>query len=266
MRQSKFIALVSPDDDPYRAFCAERAQANLKLRDKLEPSAMMRLSALLERVAQEWLSSVVTLQDERILYAQSARSRGRYQDTYLELDAVETDGDSPVRVFEIKVTSSSTALRKGRAQIERSVALLRQKWLDVRGMVVIVDMLPEGIEELESVPSPLDEGAAMLRDRRLDASDDFLHFSARDLWEWGLAAGHISTSPLWDEAQQESIENESRRRQRRELIDEGVPVEEWPEDLKEQRPELPDAEIKTFADGEEESPMARALRLALGKR
>jgi hypothetical protein len=263
-RLEKFVALVRPDDDEYRAYCGAQAQSNLKLRDRLEPSAMMRISGVLENVTREWLASVVTLQEERIIRSARISSGGQKIDRYRELDAVETDGKKPTRVIEIKVTSNPAALKQARKQLDKSKALLRQKWLRIAALAVIVDMLPEGIEEMASAPARLDAAAHELIDcGGIRAHDDYLHVSARELWTWGVSTGRSETSSMWHEALEESVAGAQRRLKRRMLIEEGVPQAEWPEELREIAPDLPDARMLTFGDqDEEESPFARALRKA----
>ena len=70
---------------------------------------------------------------------------------------------------------------------------------------------------------------------------------------------------LLAEAQAKARQTAHRRQRRAELKEEGVPREEWPDELVSEQRETPETETVTFGDEpeEDESSLARAMREAM---
>lgn len=279
------VSLVRPDDEDYRAHQGRYAQASMHLRDTLDPGPVQKLSGPIEKLLREWLSRRINLTPRRILRYERLTRENRYKTYYKEIDAVEAapyEGTSsgassssplrPRRLFEIKCSSNASgALSSADSQLSRATDALSSRWdRQIYRHAVLVAIVPE-LMDLEEAPTPLEAFAPSLPEGARDGGRLTTCLAAEDLWRWGQSKGLLSSDALeadpklLDEAQARARQTASRRRRREELKEEGVPREEWPEELIHEASETPETQTATYGDepAEEESPMARAMREAM---
>ncbi len=133
------VRLVMPDDAAYLAAMSEQALAHRRYGAREETTATYRASGRVEEAVRTWLGSRVPLLPERILAAEVLyRDARTYQPLFVELDAVEGRDGVPVRVYEIKFTTSISSLRRGFGQVDRAVRLLGARYERIDGVVVVL--------------------------------------------------------------------------------------------------------------------------------
>jgi hypothetical protein len=269
------VTLVPPDDEGYRAHQARHAQANQKLRDTLDPGPLQKLSHPVEELLRQWLGQRVPLSSRRILRYERLSRDNSYTTYYKEIDAVEvadddTDDDAsssprPKRLFEFKCSSNPGALSGAGTQLDRAVQAMATRW-DRRRLyrhAVLVAVVP-ALMDLPHEPRPLTSFDASVPAEAPAEERLTTCLPADELWAWGQSEDVLDApADLLGDAQAKARETTSRRQRREALKEQGVPREEWPDDLHTEPRETPETETATFGDEEDESPMARALREAM---
>ncbi len=139
VRKVRSVRLVPPDDPAYLSAMAEQALAHRRYGAREETTATYRASGRVEEAVRSWLGARVPLMRERILAAEVLYRDGRtYEPLFLELDAVEGRDGVPSRIYEIKFTTSASAIRRGFGQVERAHRLLATRYDRVEGAVVLL--------------------------------------------------------------------------------------------------------------------------------
>jgi hypothetical protein len=281
--KTRNVDLVRPDNEAYREQSAEYAQASMHLRDTLDPGPLERLSGPVEELLRQWLSEQLPLTERRILRYEVLQKNGSYDLRFKEIDAVEaSDPDSaadewrPRRLFEMKCSSNVSTLASAGGQLQQALRPIRARWGDpVFQHAMLVAVVPD-VMDLPDPPTALDAfDPALPADANPDTRLETV-LAADDLWAWGQATdrigpdGPIEAEPdLLEAAQEKARSTIQKRRRREELREQGVPREEWPDDLTTNDEEdVPDPETVQYGaadenDEEEDSAMAQALRDAL---
>lgn len=288
--KTRNVDLVRPDNEAYRNQSARYAQENRKLRPTRDPSVLQRLSEPIESFLRHWLSREISLTERRIVRYERLQRTGEYDLRFKEVDAIEiansseavdaesvgssavedTDEIRPRRLIEMKCSSNAGKLSSAGSQLRKALRPLRTRWQQpVYRHAILVAVAPD-VMELPYDPVPLDEFAPSIPESA-DPSDLLkTYLSADDLWEWGKSAGLLESdgpieveSDLLRKAQEEARATAQKRQERKRLKEEGVPREEWPDELKtDSAREVPDSETVQYGapDEEDSSSMADALR------
>ena len=271
------VSLVRPDDEGYRAHQGRHAQASMHLRDTLDPGPVHNLAGPIEELFRQWLTRRLDLTPRRILRYERLTREGDYKTYYKEIDAVEgisAAGDSdeeasprPLRLFEFKCSSNASgALSSAGSQLGRAMDVLSSRWdRQIYRHAVLVAVVPD-VMDPEEEPTPLDAFEAEVPEGAKASDRLTTCLSAEDLWHWGQESGMLEArGELLAEAQAKARQTAHRRQRRAELKEEGVPREEWPDELVPEQRETPETETATFGDKpeEDESSLTRAMREAM---
>ena len=245
IQKVRSVRLVPLDDPGYAEAMSEQALAHRHYGPREEQAATYRVSGSVEEAVRAWLAARTTLQPERVLAAEVLyRGARTYESLFLELDAVECRDGAPCRIFEVKFTSNTAAVRRGFGQVARATRLLGARYGQVEGVVVLVqadrgsldlddpqmsDVTPIGAEDLArpiGAPRPL---------LRLPLKELSLFLGAEEL-------------ELLKQARDESDANVTARHQRAAMLEAG---EEPPPP-----PRRPTGEGATLSFGDEETDAA----------
>ena len=265
------VRLVGTDDAGYRAAGAEGKLRSMHLGAKVEPSAVSRLSTVLEPLARNWIGERVPLARERVLAYDEQRGAFAYRPFYRALDAVAGTGDEPQAFFEVKVSGGGMAVLRARAQVGKSARVARHRWRDVNVAVVLVALAPL----IQPPDSPFpgvrfftadDDWPGHLSKPDKDLSDTpcvVLH--VEDLVSWANRKGHAVPPGLLAEALAEANDLARLQAARDSLRAAGVPQTEWPAEVFPVERIRAPAPPARFGEPSSESPFAGVLRRALGR-
>ncbi|MET1231710.1 MAG: hypothetical protein ABWY52_02520 [Candidatus Limnocylindrales bacterium] len=141
------VDLVRVDDPAYVEEMSRQAAAHRRLGPRQDPGDLYRASGLVEAAVRTWLGERLPLLDERIIDAELLPPGERaYVRRFQELDAVIGRAGEPERVVEMKFSANGGAVRRGISQLGRARALLRHRWPDVAGLLVLVEANRTGVE------------------------------------------------------------------------------------------------------------------------
>jgi hypothetical protein len=260
--KARNVQLVPPSDPAYRAFCAEQSLASVRLRDKLAPSDAQLLSGGLESAFETWLQREFETDERRIIgYDLFNAGRNRYVPSYREVDALWWPQEDQCVVLEFKASGNPRSVAKAENQLRKSSAILACRFAVPKCVVVWCDT-GEGASEDDLEIIDLPSLQAALSD--LPPETSAFRISADELWRWAESVGLLSDPELKQRVATEAKERAELRDRRKALIDEGVPEEEWPEELTPPRVETPETYTLSFGEGEDDNPFAAALRKAVG--
>jgi hypothetical protein len=291
--KTRNVDLVRPDNEAYREQSAHYAQKTRKLRETLDPGPLQRLSDPIEALLRRWLSRRIPLTERRIVRYERLQRTRDYDLRFKEIDAVEIadasetlevegagspkekdpDEIRPRRLIEIKCSSNAGTLSSAGSQLRKALRPIRTRWQQpVYRHAILVAVVPD-MMDLRDEPVPLEEFDPSVPEAAHPQDLLKTYLSAEDLWNWGTDVGllgddgPIGVAPdLLNEAQEKARTTAERRRRRKELKDEGIPREQWPEELKtDQSEDVPDSETARYgeSDAENSSSMADALKEAL---
>lgn len=141
------VDLVRIDDPTYLEEMSRQAAAHRRLGPRQDPGDLYRASGLVEAAVRAWLGERVPLMDERILDTDLLPQGERaYVRRFQELDAVIGRAGEPERVVEMKFSANGGAVRRGLSQLGRARAILRHRWPDVAGLLILVEANRTGVE------------------------------------------------------------------------------------------------------------------------
>jgi hypothetical protein len=141
------VNLVRVDDPAYVEEMSRQAAAHRRLGPRQDPGDLYRASRLVETAVRTWLAERLPLLDERIIDAELLPPGERaYVRRFQELDAVIGHAGEPERVVEMKFSANGSAVRRGISQLGRARALLRYRWPDVAGLLILVEANRTGVE------------------------------------------------------------------------------------------------------------------------
>lgn len=139
MNQIKSVMLLPLHADSYKRFLANKtiqARANSGERTK-DPRA--ELTSIIEEEARRVLASDFLSTEQRVLrWEEDVRSR--YVQRFRELDGVFEMRDSTKVILEVKASASKSSIKKGVAQINDSLQILRRPFPGAIGVLIIADL------------------------------------------------------------------------------------------------------------------------------
>jgi len=201
------VQLVRIDDPTYLEEMSRQAVAHRRLGPRQDPGDLYRASSVVETAVRAWLGVRLPLLDERVIDADVLPTGERaYVRRFQELDAVVGRSGIPECVVEMKFSASGGAVRRGLAQLGRARAVLRHRWPDVSGLLILVEANRTGVElDLDRVRDvsmidarALDRPPAMrstaLLVLNVEALSDHLDASTRRLIERGHDEGDALTA------------------------------------------------------------------------
>lgn len=261
------VRLVNPDDREFKAHKGHYAQASRHLRPTLDASPLQKLSHQVEDILREWLTHKIDLSERRILRYERLKRSGQYRTYFKEIDAVQgrAAADGPRRLLEFKCSSNVGTLGSAGKQLNRSLQPLRCRWdHEIYRHAILVAVIPARMN-LSGEPTPLSEFRPSIPEEADPKDRMTTLLSAQDLWDWGTSQCLIGAeSDLFDKAQSTARTTLEKRRRRAELKNQGVPKEEWPDDLQTGPPDVPDSEVVSYGTESDDSRMGQALRDAFG--
>lgn len=255
------MALVAPSDPGYREFCSERAQSSRRLRDSLLPSDSQVLSNELEAVFGQWIEQHLGKDERRILaFERYNPKKNQYLPGYRELDAVAWTEEDRLVIVEFKASGNPKSVEKAKSQLRESAAILSCRYSPPRTVAVWCDT-GEGAAEADLDVVDLETLEVLISSMLEDESAH--RVSANDLWQWGASHGLLSDPDLMSRVAADAQVRASKRARRRSLIEQGVPKEEWPDDLVEANAEVPESYVASFGSEGPSDSFASSLRKAL---
>lgn len=139
MSHIRSVMLLSLNSDSYRRFLAVntiQARANSGERTK-DPRA--ELTSIVEEEARQILARNLFLTEQRVLrWEEDVRSR--YVQRFRELDGVFELRDGTKVIVEVKASASKSSIKKGVAQLNYSLQILRKQFPGAIGLLVIADL------------------------------------------------------------------------------------------------------------------------------
>ena len=169
------------------------------------------------------------LRNERVIVFELLKLN-KYEKAIRELDFVmEKSGE--LWLGEVKTSSSAKSVNKASKQLRKSQALLARIGIQAKLLIIHVDMSNDS----ETVFSDFNDDFSVMEYSLLDEKRDDLYYlkiKPEDIFKYGVDNNIIKNVDLLDEARDEATRNITNRELRKELKENNVPVEEWPEQLK----------------------------------
>jgi hypothetical protein len=260
--KTRNIKLVELGHKDYVAYMDFIRQSNYKMRKANKRSAIDLLSRPMELAINSWIDKAGLLKSERVIVYELLKLN-KYEKAVRELDFVmEMDGE--LWLGEIKTSSSAKSINKASMQLRRSQELLARIGLQTKLLIIHVDMNKDPEIEFSDFNEDFRKMEFSLLNKKRDDLF-FLRLNPDDIFEFGVNNNIIHNNGLLEDARNEALRNMSNREQRRELKENNVPVEEWPEHLKPKgRLEDQNDYIQTFEVESAPNLMQQKLMQALG--
>lgn len=257
------IKFVSEDNELYTEFMSRLRLENFHFRKSNERSNTDKIGYPLELSIRHWIHQAYLGLDERILCYERFTKNKTYELCFNELDVVY-ESDNERWITEVKVSSSKKAFLKAANQLEHAQRLLNRGNIDVNLLAIQVDLAPQ--DEDDNLIE-FQEDFSLIEPSIPDRNYANIHFVKVDgeaVFKYGLKHGLIKNPDLFYSAKNEVLDIIRRRKLRAELKEQGVPREEWPEELFQEIGIKDDNNyMETFGEVETESPLASALKAAL---
>jgi len=260
--KTRNIKLVDLGHKDYVTFMDFIRQSNYKMRKPNKRSAIDLLSYPMELTINNWIDNAGLLKEERAIVFELLKLN-KYEKAVRELDFVmEKNGE--IWLGEIKTSSSAKSVNKASNQLRKSQELLARIGLQTKLLIVHVDMSNDPDIAFSDFNEDFNKMEfSLLNEKRDDLY--FLRLNPDDIFEYGVEYNIIKNESLLIDARNEANSNKTSQELRRELKENNVPVEEWPEHLK-PKEKLEDSNdyIQTF--GMEAAPnlMQQKMMQALG--
>ncbi|MCT1526881.1 hypothetical protein [Sphingobacterium hotanense] len=257
------IAFLDPSDPGYRKFVEESRLANMRIRESRGNRAYPDLiSEQFELAVREWLKPVGGTEKRILSYERLDRSQ-KCITRYRELDFVIEDGDC-IYIGELKVSSSTSLLRRAYRQLSEAMEVLGRTGKKVRAVLIYINLSHENDRTTVNTFNP-DFTKVQFMHRSVNGrAYEFLHLSPVEIFQWACENNFISEGGLLELALEEARNRQSDRASRRDLRSRNVPEAEWPPHLREKK-----SSGKIYRYGRNsttESQIAFRLKEALGKR
>lgn len=257
------IVFLDPTDPGYGKFVEESRLANMRIRESRGNRAYSDLiSEQFELAVREWLKPVGGTEKRILSYERLDRNQ-KYITRYRELDFVIEDGDC-IYIGELKVSSSTSLLRRAYRQLSEAMDVLGRTGKKVRAVLIYINLSHESAGTTVNRFDP-DFTKVQFMHRSVNGrAYDFLHLSPVEIFQWAYENDIISESGLLELALNEARNRQFDRASRRDLRSRNVPESEWPPHLREKK-----TSGKIYRYGRNrtaESQIAFRLKEALGKR
>ena len=228
------IAFLDPSDPGYRKFVEESRLANMRIRESRGNRAYPDLiSEQFELAVREWLKPVGGTEKRILSYERLDRSQ-KYITRYRELDFVIEDGDC-IYIGELKVSSSTSLLRRAYRQLSEAMEVLGRTGKKVRAVLIYINLSHENARTTVNTFNP-DFTKVQFMHRSINGrAYEFLHLSPVEIFQWACENNFISEGGLLELALEEARNRQSDRASRRDLRSGNVPEAEWPPHLREKK-------------------------------
>ncbi|MCT1525080.1 hypothetical protein [Sphingobacterium hotanense] len=257
------IAFLDPSDPGYRKFVEESRLANMRIRESRGNRAYPDLiSEQFELAVREWLKPVGGTEKRILSYERLDRSQ-KYIKRFRELDFVIDDGDC-IYLGELKVSFSTSLLRRAYRQLSEAIDVLGRTGKKVRAVLIFINLSHENARTTVNTFDPDFTKVEFMHRSVNGRAYEFLHLSPVEIFQWAFENAIISESGLLELALNEARNRQSDRASRRDLRSRNVPDSEGPPHLREKK-----SSGKIYRYGRNrtaESQIAFRLKEALGKR
>ncbi len=250
----KDIELITKGDDRYIEFCEKLSLKNMHLRDSLDETNIQKITKIIEQIVQEFFDRNITCTQSKILRYLSLRSIGHYEESFREMDVVIGENSNPNIIVEIKTTANvDKMLIKAGNQVFKTWQLIRVNWYEAIPVTVIIALGDQQsserwkFTELDEIINLVTESGGTITD-----PNDVPAFVIRsqEVWNWGVSKNIVKDqNELFMDAIKDANDLINLRIQRKLLIEDGVPVEEWPPELTDQSSQAA-PELKTYSTEE----------------
>lgn len=257
------IAFLDPSDPGYRKFVEESRLANMRIRESRGNRAYSDLiSEQFELAVREWLKPVGGTEKRILSYERLDRNQ-KYITRYRELDFVIDDRDC-IYLGELKVSFSTSLLRRAYRQLSEAMDVLGRTGKKVRAVLIYINLSHENAGTTVNRFDP-DFTKVQFMHRSVNGRPyDFLHLSPVEIFQWACENDIISDIGLLELALEEARNRQSDRASKRDLRSRNIPEAEWPPRLRGNK-----SSGKIYRYGRNrtaESQIAFRLKEALGKR
>lgn len=154
-----YLRLVRPQDTRYRENEALHSTRRFRYKDYQGPTEDQRFTQEFEEAARSWLGVYREICDSRVLaYDIFDHNSRMFFAAYREIDAVEGAPDNPRRIFEVKTSINRNAATKARKQVRKALGVMRTRWPEVQGCIVLADLASTRTPPAKWLTSPQDLG------------------------------------------------------------------------------------------------------------
>lgn len=234
------IKLVSEEDEGYSSFMEEIKLANVHIRPKNARKFSDLISRPIEQTVREWVKLTGTVIDERIISYEILNFNNKYEKRYCEIDFIFLK-DGIHYLAEVKTSSAKKRiLPKATNQLKNSHLILRRAGIRTELLVVNVNIQYNAENCIfHSFKHNFFEMEFSTFEKN-ELCFTYLELEPFEVVEWGLRHGTIKDDNILFDALNESKSLEDKRARKQKLIEEGIPRDEWPIELKEDQ---------SFSDG-----------------
>ena len=253
------IKLVTEDDGEYLKYLDNLKLERFHLRQSNQRAFSDLISYPLENTIREWVRLSGTFIAERILRFESLKRDNSYEKKFNEIDFIFFENDTYF-LGEVKVSSSEKAIKKASSQLSYNYEILNQAGYNLELLIVHVNL---NWKHSENEISSFVEDFGKMDFSILESGNfpiNYIQLPPSDIFAWGVKKGFILDDTLLDKAIEEAENLVSMRALRQELIDQGVPQDEWEDAIKPQN-KLQDQEYHVVSFGDENKPNLLAEKL-----
>ena len=197
-KQVRNIKFISPKDHEYRNYVRDivdgnrAAKATTRPADYVPPqrAIMDQLSKPIEHTLRCWLNS-----DEERVVSFEFFNGTYWRRSYLELDAVHTEKNGTIKIYEFKNSANNTYCNKGVRQLLRAKDVLRLTGKKIHTILVQVSpahrIAPESITHQFS-PKAWELRPDLKEDSRTGQKFGFMRLAFADVFQYGIRQKKIS--------------------------------------------------------------------------
>lgn len=232
----KDIELIPENDDRYLVFREKLSLKNMHLRESLEATNIQKITKIIEQIVQEFFARNINCTQSKILRYLSLHGIGHYEENFREIDVVIGEKSNPQIIVEIKTTANvENMLKKASNQVFKTWKLIKVNWYEAIPVTVIIALGDQQssenwkLSELNAMINLVKESSGTIT---YPSDVPAFVISSKEVWNW-CVSNHIvkDKDELFIDATKDANDLINFRIQRKSLIEDGIPVEEWPSEL-----------------------------------